>query len=120
MRALHLNVECEIHESSGRAFAIIVLPASGSPGPNAGIKAPHLEQTPKNVGRRGRRVGKHNCDEERPQQLLALEDLEELHELEKGFIPREARTPFLKRKIRGFESESAPLELKRPTCRLER
>lgn len=53
-------------------------------------------------------------------QLLPPEELQQLEELEKAFIPRETKTPFLKRKIRQFESEAEPLQLKKPLCRLER
>lgn len=53
-------------------------------------------------------------------QLVPPEELQELLELESAFIPRETKTPFLKRKIRQFESEAEPLQLKKPLCRLER
>lgn len=53
-------------------------------------------------------------------QLVAAQDVAELIELEKDYIPRETKTPFLKRKIRQFESEAEPLQFKKPVCRLER
>ena len=72
--------------------------------------------------RRGReRRPAFNCTPDAVAEAIApQEELEEMMQLGKSYVPRENRTPFIQRKIRSIAAGAEPLTLKPAMCRLER